>query len=625
MPDFRFRAFISYSHADEQTAKWLHQRLENYRLPRQFVASQGLSSNRLGTIFRDRDELASSDDLSTSIKTALGESENLIVICTPDSASSNWVNEEIKLFKQIRSNDRVFCVLAGDPDESFPEAALISVDADGTTTRKEKEPLAADIRPDGDGKTIAIIKLVAGMLNARFDDLRRREQQRRNRRFATITVASLTAMVAALVLATLALLGQREAEHQRQLAQAEAKTAQQVTEFLVDLFQAADPFAETQADLRVSELLKRGTDQLETGLIDEPALRSRLLATIGQVYTQLGSYDEARKLLDDALTAQKQLLNADDRQLLRTQISRAWLAVRVENFEYAQGIYNELLPELKEGESYLDYLQPSSEWTTVLNDLGVLQWSIKDLQGAKFTLNEALSMAELVYGERHHDVAVTLNNLGLVYAYDGQHELARPYYERALSIDEELLGPDHPGLIYVLGNFASTVRALGEYDKAEALLRKSLQIATTSFEPDHPIFAFTNNGLGIVLLSQKKYDSALAHLELAGNIYGKAYGEASSGVATNLQHQARVLHAQGKLEESKLRYELSAKAGEGHGPGTASELAAVLEELGDLVAAQEHHVLANQLLKETFGPDHKFTLRQQQRYQDFLERNGLTP
>ena len=120
MPDFRFRAFISYSHADEQTAKWLHQRLENYRLPRQFVASQGLSSNRLGIIFRDRDELASSDDLSTSIKTALGESENLIVICTPDSASSNWVNEEIKLFKQIRSNDRVFCVLAAAESIDLP-------------------------------------------------------------------------------------------------------------------------------------------------------------------------------------------------------------------------------------------------------------------------------------------------------------------------------------------------------------------------------------------------------------------------------------------------------------------------------------------------------------------------
>ena len=41
MSAFRYKAFISYSHDDEQTARWLHRRLETYRLPKQFVASMG--------------------------------------------------------------------------------------------------------------------------------------------------------------------------------------------------------------------------------------------------------------------------------------------------------------------------------------------------------------------------------------------------------------------------------------------------------------------------------------------------------------------------------------------------------------------------------------------------------
>ena len=143
MQIYRYRAFISYSHADEQIAKWLHRRLENYRLPKQFVVNKDLPNNRLGKIFRDRDELASSDNLSVSIQTALSESECLVVICTPDSAQSTWVNEEIKLFKQLRSNERVFCVLAGDPSKSFPEAALVDIDADGSITQNDNEPLAA--------------------------------------------------------------------------------------------------------------------------------------------------------------------------------------------------------------------------------------------------------------------------------------------------------------------------------------------------------------------------------------------------------------------------------------------------------------------------------------------------
>ena len=124
MSAFRYRAFISYSHDDEQTARWLHRRLEVYRLPKQFVTTRHLATNRVGAIFRDREELATSGDLSSSLKEALAESENLIVICTPNAASSHWVNEEIKLFKRIRSSDRVFCLLAGDPFEQFDRLSV---------------------------------------------------------------------------------------------------------------------------------------------------------------------------------------------------------------------------------------------------------------------------------------------------------------------------------------------------------------------------------------------------------------------------------------------------------------------------------------------------------------------
>lgn len=69
----QYRAFISYSHADSAVATWLHRALETYHVPTNLVGKEtpvGPVPRRLTPIFRDRDELAASGDLSTGLKDA---------------------------------------------------------------------------------------------------------------------------------------------------------------------------------------------------------------------------------------------------------------------------------------------------------------------------------------------------------------------------------------------------------------------------------------------------------------------------------------------------------------------------------------------------------------------------
>ena len=66
LPEFRYRAFISYSHQDKAWADWLHRSLESYRIPQRLVGQvtpAGVVPKRLLPVFRDRDELASATDL----------------------------------------------------------------------------------------------------------------------------------------------------------------------------------------------------------------------------------------------------------------------------------------------------------------------------------------------------------------------------------------------------------------------------------------------------------------------------------------------------------------------------------------------------------------------------------
>ena len=220
-----YRAFLSYSHADEKWARWLMRRLESYRVPANLVGTHGLNGlieAKLGKFFRDRDELPSAGSLSKTINDALEKSHALIVICSPTSAQSQWVNAEIDAFREKGNEDNILSfIVDGDPASrnpgiaSFPYA-LIKPESEG---EPEREPLAADARKQGDGRERAFIKLVAGLLGVGFDDLAQREAQQRHRRMAIITGASLLGMTLAVVLAVTAYIARNDAE--RRQAQAE--------------------------------------------------------------------------------------------------------------------------------------------------------------------------------------------------------------------------------------------------------------------------------------------------------------------------------------------------------------------------------------------------------------------
>jgi hypothetical protein len=216
---YHYRAFISYSHEDERWSRWLIRRLESYRVPRALVGTTNFDGEtvpaRLGTIFRDRDEAASSSDLGQAIRSALAESRHLIVIASPHAARSRYVDEEIRYFREINAarptpGKILPLIVAGepaisigpetDPQECFPPSLRAAVDAlpGGPAA---PEPLAADLRPHGDGRARGLAKLIAGLISVRYDSLVRRELRRRQQRRLTFAVSALVVVALGAALA----------------------------------------------------------------------------------------------------------------------------------------------------------------------------------------------------------------------------------------------------------------------------------------------------------------------------------------------------------------------------------------------------------------------------------------
>jgi WD40 repeat protein/ketosteroid isomerase-like protein len=198
----KYWAFLSYSHADKKWGDWLHKALETYRVPRRLIgrdSRDGKVPARVYPIFRDREELPVSADLGSNINEALRESRYLIVICSPRSAQSRWVGEEIKTYKRLGHEDRILALIVdGEPnasdgkagfkvdEECFPEAMRYHIGPDGALSPQRTEPIAADAREGKDGKHNAKLKLLAGLLGINYDDLKRREQERKMRRLQAL-------------------------------------------------------------------------------------------------------------------------------------------------------------------------------------------------------------------------------------------------------------------------------------------------------------------------------------------------------------------------------------------------------------------------------------------------------
>lgn len=164
----RYAAFISYAHADEVMAARLHKALETYPVPKH-LSAQGKATK---PVFRDVAELTAAHSLSEKIKDAVKGSRVLIVLCSPAAKASHWVNEEVRLFRELHGEAAILsAIIEGTPETSFP-AALVE---------GGREPLAATLRSDKAGFKLGVTQLAAGILGTGLDDLIQRGAKRRQR------------------------------------------------------------------------------------------------------------------------------------------------------------------------------------------------------------------------------------------------------------------------------------------------------------------------------------------------------------------------------------------------------------------------------------------------------------
>ncbi len=185
---------MSYAHADRAAADWLFRGLEGFRIGKDLkgqVTARGPIPDRLYPIFRDRNEFTPGEDLTGETLKALRQSAALIILCSPRSAASDNVRREIVMFRDLYGDSRpiIPLILGGEPgqtvDDWFPPPLT-------------PDRLAADWRAVGDGRDLALAKVIAALLGLPPEQVYRRVERERKRLFwRRVQVAVLVVLLAA--------------------------------------------------------------------------------------------------------------------------------------------------------------------------------------------------------------------------------------------------------------------------------------------------------------------------------------------------------------------------------------------------------------------------------------------
>jgi tetratricopeptide (TPR) repeat protein len=340
---------------------------------------------------------------------------------------------------------------------------------------------------------------------------------RRHRLGVIAGVTLLTLLVA--FAATMAIQARRIAA-ERDRANREAATANQIASFLTGLFKVSDPGEARGNSLTAREVLDKGARDVETTLVTQPDVQARLQATIGTVYTNLGLYQAAETQLRQSLDTRARVLGPDAPEAIATAHMLANLYYFRHRYSDAERLYGDVIAKRRRGlgDNHPDTLHAQFDLASAYIVMGEQRWPDAERLG-----RDTLARQRRVLGDQHPDTIESMANLATVYMYQGRHEEAEPLYVAVLDANRRRLGDDHPDTLLAMHNVANNMAHLGQYADAERLFQQTFDRKRRVLGERHPLTAWTRVRLVDMYFNQRRHEDAEAQYLAAYEVLAAAF------------------------------------------------------------------------------------------------------
>ena len=429
-----------------------------------------------------------------------------------------------------------------------------------------------------------------------------------------IGVLAGAAVVAALLVgAGAAVTGFVRATRANERAVREAATADEVSNFLVRLFNISRPDRARGDAITAREILDSGAVRLDRELSGQPEVQARLMRTIGGVYTQLGAYAEAERLLDRSLAIRESLPGDNSAGLSSSLTSLGSLYKE-------QGLYPRAESTLMRAISLAG--QADAEQVDLAWTLEVLSETYRGegrFQESDSVARLRLGMLREQLGADHEDVTEQTWTLAASQAEQGKPEAAESLFRQVLASRLRADGASSTGVAAALSGLASSLFEQGRFSESDSLYRQALAIKIRTYGPDHMQAGVDHYNLGNVASEVGRFGESLKEYERAQVIFEKALGAEHPHVGAVLTARANTLTRMGRsaeaiplLEQALVIREKSLSPDHPFIATTHHSIGVAQLELGRLASAEAHLTTALRIRERALEPTSYYIAEAQQ-------------
>ena len=376
------------------------------------------------------------------------------------------------------------------------------------------------------------------------------------------------------------------ARAERDRATAAMQESEQVTAFLIGLFEANDPMEGSGAVVGIRDLLRRASSHAEE-LGHQPRVQARMLEVMGRVYLNLADYPAAHSLMQRALGIREALHDSTHPEVTGTILTLSESLRHQNRFAEAESVTTRGLRLRRQAGG--THLPDVADFLFELSGLAVRR---ADLVGADSIASAALALRRSERGpddpllaraleraaatrrrlgraaeaeqllrealaihsgvsETSASASYTRLRLADAISQDRQaYREADQLYRQAITDLRVALGPDHQRSLAATNDYARFLARRGRIAEAEVLYRENLERVRRIYGADHPITAAQIGLVASAAAASGRYaeGDSLVRLELVA--YERIYGRAGNEYIGALGHLARTLTAAGRVREA---------------------------------------------------------------------------
>lgn len=313
------------------------------------------------------------------------------------------------------------------------------------------------------------------------------------RRNPTAVAAAAVAVVLLLALSAVSASYAINSSAQAREIAAERDRAEQVTNYLIGIFEGSDPDLDRGDTITARTLLDRGAARIDAELNDRPELRASMLSAIGGAYHALGLYTESERHHRASLELQEAAHGLDDSGLIGTLnalgSSLTYQGRRAEAIEVERDVLERVVAR---------HGRESSDAAGAMNNLALSLSHDGEYAEAERLYREALAIHER--GEDLRSTEVVSHNLAILLGLTGRAEEAIPLHRRAVRIARERDASPHRDLARAVNALAFTLQRAGEPAEAERYHTEALEMRRAIFPAGHPDIASSEARLALLMI-----------------------------------------------------------------------------------------------------------------------------